>query len=109
MYRAMNTVCKSLKTVVTFTFHDNKKLGDAFVAALKELYGNDNVCQIDQSTYGVNDQQLTIDNLYSVLYKAEEKSEKHKKEDEIHVLYVIKEHQNILCSSIGLQQRLGNV
>lgn len=100
---------KLVKTVVTFTFHDNENLGKAFVASLEELYGKDNVYPIDQSTYGVNNHTLTIDDLYSVLVKAEEKDKKHQKLDELHILHVIDEQSIVLNSSFDYHQRLESI
>lgn len=95
-----------LKTVVTFTFYDNENLGKAFVATLEETYGKDNVYNIDQSTYGINNQTLTIDDLYTVLLKAEKKGEKHKDGDELHVLHVVGEESKMFSTATDFYNRL---
>lgn len=105
----VNTENKTPKTVVTFTFHDNENLGKTFVAKLEETYGKNNVYNIDRSTYGINNQTLTIDELYAVLMKAEEKSDKHNEQDELHILHVIDEESIVLNSSLDFHQRLEKV
>jgi hypothetical protein len=102
----MKTENKQVKTVVTFTFYDNDNLGKAFVAALEELYGKDNVSNIDQSTYMINTRTLSMDDILAVLHKAEEEGEKHKEGDELHVLHVVREESKMFSSSTDFQQRL---
>lgn len=78
---------ESFKNVVTFTFHENKVLGDNFVKSLKEAFGEENVISIDQSTYGIkNGQILTINDLRDILEKAEEAGCHHKDGDELNLL-----------------------
>ena len=102
----MNKENNQLKTAVTFTFFDNDKLGKSFVAALEETYGKDNVSYIDQSTYMIKSHTLSMDDILAVLHKAEEKGEKHKNGDKLHVLHVVREESKMLTSASDFYERL---
>ena len=78
----------SFKNVVTFTFHENKDLGENFVKSLQEFFGEENVISIDQSTYGIkNEQILTIDDLRNILGQAEKKGYHPQKGDVLNLLF----------------------
>lgn len=92
--------------MVTFTFSDNDRLGKSFVAVLEAIYGKNNVSNIDQSTYLINSHTLSMNDILAILHKAEEKGEKHKNGDELHILHVVREESKMLTSAIDFQQRL---
>ena len=58
---------KDFKNIVTFTFAGNKELGQKFVELLEEKYGAD---YQDQSTYGIPEIDLTIDDIRALCLEA---------------------------------------
>lgn len=105
----METEKRLHKTLITFTFHDNNNLGEYFVDALKNTYGNDNVCNIDQSTYIVENQTLNLKDVLEILHKAEEKGETHNEGDILHVIQVENHESLVFNSSLEFEQRLNNI
>ena len=97
------------ETIVAFTFNGNDNLRKAFVDTMKEWYGKDNVCNIDQSTYEIKNQTLTLDDVLAVLHKAEECGECHKETDQLCVFQVIKSNVLVLNTSLDFEQRLKNI
>ncbi len=92
-----------LKVIVTFTFKDNKILGECFVKAIKEYCEEDNVIPIDQSTYGVREKVLTQDQLISILYKAEASAGKPKQGDKV-CLITAEDKGCLLMEEIPVEQ-----
>lgn len=90
-----------LNLVVTFTFCDSKHLGEYFVESLKDKYGEDNVIHIDQSTYGIINDEVTTNDILLALSKAQEKGEKCKDGDEIKII-----RAQMSCEKLLLNQSM---
>ena len=58
---------KSFKSIITFTFSDNSEIGKAFVNLLKEKYNAD---PQDQSTYGIPENNLSVDEVNMLCIEA---------------------------------------
>ena len=97
---------RKIKAVVTFTFIDSKNLGNNFVEALKEKYQEKNVIYIDQSTYGIDGQEVDTKDILGVLLNAEEKGEKCKDGDTLTLINVEKSKRLILTRSLIFETRL---